>query len=128
MMTINQQSVNVKRSDLIVALHRNMLNHEIELVEAKKDYSEAAVLFLTDALNRAKEGDLSNISFDLDPPVSHVAEFMDVIEMLEMSVDENINLDKTSFKAYIKNEWPWRRSFNESAVLYKSAVFGAKKG
>jgi len=40
--------------------------------------------------------------------------------MMEMSVDENINLDSQSFKAFVKNEWAWSYNFAKTTTLYKS--------
>jgi hypothetical protein len=37
-------------------------------------------------------------------------------------VDDVINLDSESFKAYVKNEWSWSKSFDVTATMYKSFV------
>jgi hypothetical protein len=56
----------------------------------------------------------------ITPPQNHAEEFTEMIEMFELSVDEKINLDHQSFKAFFKNEWPWKKQFEMLAASYKA--------
>lgn len=53
-------------------------------------------------------------------PVNHEDEYIEVIEMLEMSVDQHINLSVDLFKAYVKNQWGWTNSFKSLVGSYKA--------
>lgn len=112
MLHANNRSVNVSRIELITALKTGRERHEIDYATAAQDYEDAAVKFLTDALKRAKKGDLSNITFKLPKPENHVADYDEIISMMERSVDETISLDSTSFRAYFLGEWDWKRGFD----------------
>lgn len=122
-MHLQQRSVNVSRSDLLLALRRNLDIHKAEYAEALADFKLRLISDLEIALKAAKTLDvneLEDFKFNFEYPQSHADQISDVIEMLEFSTDETINLDSTSFKAYFKNEWPWKKSFDQLAMSYKA--------
>ena len=122
MINLHTQTVNVNRQDLLVALRAGLEKHKAAYTEAVSDYQAAVLKFLGDALKRAKKGDFKDVVLKLTPPSDRSDDYVKVIEMLEMSVDENINLDAESFRAYVKNEWPWTRSFELAGTMYKTAA------
>lgn len=122
MLNLRQQSVNVKRTELIVALQTGLQVHQKQYTEALVDYKEAITLFFELALKRAQDGDFSNVNHGLTQPVNRGEDYAKVIEMLEVSVDENITLDSEAFRAYYKNDWPWSRGFALESVAMKGAV------
>lgn len=123
MLNMHTQSVNVKRADLLVALKDNLDTHRIEFAEATADYQALVKRKLSEALARAEIGDFSKADVVVPKPQSHEADFMDVIDMMEMSVDETVKLDRDAFKAYFRNEWPWKRQFDILAQSYKQGGF-----
>lgn len=127
MLSLRSRSVNVNRLDLIEAIKRGKDLHLQAYAEAQSDYQINVSVFLTEAVRRVSLGDFTQVKIPFDPPVLRSAEYDEVIEMMEVSVDETINLDAESYKAYYKNEWPWTRSFLESAQMYKS-MLGAAAG
>lgn len=120
MLSLRNQTVNVNRISLIEALRKGLDLHRAQFAEAESDYKVAVQVFLIKALERTKEGDYSKVKLDLDPPQNRENDYLDVIEMLEVSVDETIQLDREAYKAYYKNEWSWSRNFLEAAASYKS--------
>lgn len=120
MINLHSKSVNVTRADLIAALKTNMQKHVAEYNEAVSDYQAKVIADLAAALDRAKAGDFSKVSVSVQRPESHEQEFIDIIDMMEMSVDETINLESSAFKAYFRNEWPWKKAFDLIATSYKS--------
>lgn len=124
MMNIRQRSVNVNRQELLKKLHENLELHRAEYQEALSEFKERLEADLQLALKRVKKTDdvlsLKNFSFNITFPQNHEKDYIEVIEMLEMSVDETINLDTESFRAYIKNEWVWNHSFKSTLMSYKS--------
>ncbi len=125
MITMHQRSVNVSRNTLLDKLRENLEAHKTEYAEAVADYQERLLGDLKLAAKKVAKikdvKDLQNFSFDLPYPQSHEREYTEIIEMLEMSVDENIQLDAQSFRAYIKNEWAWRSHFDATRASYKAA-------
>ncbi|MFP5338446.1 MAG: hypothetical protein ACLGIW_08140 [Gammaproteobacteria bacterium] len=125
MLHAHNRSVNVDRLALVAALKDGRVKHVDEYVQAYKDYEEAAVKFLSEALKRAKKGDLSDITFRLQKPENHTADYDEIIAMMEHSVDPTISLDSQSFRAYFMGEWDWKRGF-EMATASISGYLGKR--
>lgn len=120
MLSLRQQSVNVDRHQLIQALRDGLETHKVEYVEAIKDYEKAVVKFLEEATERAKRRNFNDLVLRLQKPENHEKDYTNVIELLEVSVDETIQLDADSFRAYYKGEWGWKASFGLAASSLKS--------
>ena len=122
MMNIRQRSVNVSRVELLEKLKQNLEAHRKEYEEALVEYHTRLQEDLKLALKKVGRvvdiEELKSFRFSVAFPQNHEKDYEEVIEMLEMSVDEHINLDSESFKAYIKNEWSWASSFNASKMAY----------
>jgi hypothetical protein len=125
MMNIRQRSVNVNRLELLDKLRENLAIHRAEYLEALDEYQARLLADLKLAVEKVNSTqnpkDLQKFSFDIQFPPNHEQDFLDVIEMLEMSVDSTINLDSESFKAYIKNEWNWQHHFRAAKMAYVTA-------
>lgn len=119
--TQHNKSVNVERLAMVAAIKNGLAIHQAAYNEALADFKEYALLEVTKLQTAIAAGDFTRTSINLSVPQSHVQEFEDAIEIFEMSVDDNINIDIETFKAYFKNEWSWSRSFEVGAALYKSA-------
>lgn len=120
MLTIRNQSVNVDRLELLNQLKLGLAQHKLEYDEVVTDFKMAAKKFANESVERINNNDFSNLYFDLQLPSCHEKEYTDIIEMLEFSQDAIINLDATAFRAYIKNEWQWKNSFEDISRLIKS--------
>lgn len=129
MMTLHQRSVNVDRLELIEKLKQNLAIHRAEYQEALVECHRKLIEDLDVTLKKVSKLEnpekLRKFDFDFKFPPNHEQDYIDVIEMLEMSKDALINLDSSSFKAYIKNEWNWSHSFNATKLLYSSSPAGA---
>lgn len=120
MMTLNNQSVNVSRAELIKCLSNNLKIHQKEYKQAVIDYQKKIKDEVNSLKKRIEKGDFTKVRLNIEPPVSHEKDFQNVIEMLGMSVDEVIQLDSGAYKAYVKNEWPWGAGFKALINSYKS--------
>jgi hypothetical protein len=123
MMIMNQRSVNVDRLDLIVTLKQNLKLHRAEYAEALTEFHKQLSEDLRAAAERgAKTMDpesLKNFRFNVTFPQNHEVEYVEVIEMLEMSRDPFITLDSQPFKAYVKNALKdWRAAFENTKSQY----------
>jgi hypothetical protein len=124
MMNIRQRSVNVKRTELLEALKKNLELHREEYAQALIDFKTTLLTDLKTSVkkvNASEPAQLARFNIQVVFPQNHEKDFLEVIEMLEMSVDENINLDAESFRAYIKNEWSWTNGFRQLTESYKVA-------
>lgn len=124
MLNMRQQHVNVDRLQLIAALQAGLETHKVEYAEATKDYEKAVVKFLEEATERAKRRNFTDLVLRLQKPENHVKDYTNVIELLEVSVDETIQLDSEAFRAYYKGEWNWKASFGASASALKTYLGG----
>lgn len=119
-----KQSVNVKRSELLEILKKNREQHKLDYKEAVEGYRGAKIKALEEALEKVKteeNPEKTSLNVSLNKPVNYVSEYTQIIDMLEMSVDEIINLDSDSFQAYIKDNWSWKRSFMLSNSSYMAS-------
>jgi hypothetical protein len=122
MMNIRQRSVNVKRTELLEALRKNLEVHRIEYKQALIDFKQRLIEDLQagiEKVNGSEPAELSKFNVQVMFPQNHEKDFLEVIEMLDLSVDDNINLDAESFRAYFKNEWHWSNSFAALTESYK---------
>lgn len=126
MMTMNGQTVNVKRTELLKALQTNFEIHKKEYEELVIEYRRKLIRDLSKALELASlegtaalsESELQKLRVQFNYPPNYANYYTDVIEMLEMSVDEFITLDHQHFKMYIKNQWSWTDAFNTTKMNY----------
>ena len=116
---IDSRTVNVKRADLLEKLRANKETFIEEYKEALSDFNAKVIRELQQNLKKAKKGQLKEVRINLVPPTDHTDDYQEVIDMMEVSVDEVINLDSESFKAYYKNEWNWTSHFKTLNSSYK---------
>ncbi|BCG50216.1 hypothetical protein [Ralstonia phage RP13] len=123
MLNMRQKSVNVDRLELITVLKKNRELHKQQYEEAVNDYRQAIYLSLQQALEDVKicsNEELLKLRVQFNVPVSHLHDYDEVIEIMEVSVDKFIQIDNESFRAYYKNEWAWSESFNATYLSNKT--------
>lgn len=122
MISFRQKSVNVSRVVLLEKLYANLKVHQQEYQEALAEYHVRLEADLRTALKKVKNVEdveqLKKFRFSLPFPQNHISDFKEAIEMLELSVDDHINLDQESFRAFVKNEWPWSEDFTNTKLKY----------
>jgi hypothetical protein len=129
---LHSQSVNVSRLTLLSSLRSNLEKHKHDYTEAVINYRLALQADLTTALVQANDPNsrLDKIRVDFSHPQSYASQYQQVIDMLEYSVDETINLDSQAFRAYVKDEWSWKGSFELISSTYaaKASTFSGARG
>ena len=120
-MTLHSQTINVNRKNLILVLHENRKKHVAMFNEAVEGFQQAMVDKLKEVLAQAIAGKLKKLQLHLPEPISHEKEYTEAIEMLEFSVDDTIELDKNMFRAYVKDEWDWKHTFESVSNSYISS-------
>lgn len=120
---MHNRTVNVNRQELLQKLKENKEEHIAEFNEAMIAYrAKLAEEYreLKKKINYASDLELSKMRIVFSQaPASHEADYDEVIDMLSVSVDETIRLDKDSFKAFYKNEWNWTAAFKTLVGSYK---------
>src|SRR5262249_45495016 len=121
-MTLHQKTINADRLELLNALRTNLERHRSEYTEALVDYQQFITNELYEAWQKAVHSDLeqaAEIRRIFNPPADHSKDYEDAMAMLEFSVDDKIELNAESFKAYVKNEWSWSALFQATNASYK---------
>ena len=120
MLSLHKQTVTVCRLKLLQALKNNLEIHISEYKEATEDYKVIATCFAQQLLHEVSHGNFKNMVFKIQEPISYESKYQDIIDMLEISVVDRIELDSQAFKAYFKNEWDWTSSFKNYSASLKS--------
>jgi len=125
MMTSHQKTVNVNRKILIDALIKNLEDHRKEYREAVEGYRLTIMNDLEGALHdmeRAKTDDeIRKVQVKFQFPMNYEMQYIEAIDMLQFSVDENIQIDQQTFQSWIKNEWSWTTHFKALNSTYTLA-------
>lgn len=123
-MNIRSRTVNVERQALLKALKENLAIHKVEYAQALLDFKARLEEDLRAGVALVEQSEplaLKDFRLNVIFPQNHEADYQQVIDMLEFSVDDNIQIDSESFNAYFKNQWSWTGHFLESNTMYKTA-------
>lgn len=120
MINLHSQSINVNRLELIKVMKANKEKHVAEYNVAAEAYQGLMIKKLQETIRNIKKGKIKELNVRLAKPVSQEDAYQDVIDVLEVSVDENIQLDKQSFQAFYQDKWIWSESFKLMASSYAS--------
>jgi hypothetical protein len=125
MITLRQQQVTVDRMAMIQAVKLGQAKHIAEYNEAYADYKAVLLNEFTRVRDQIAAGNFKETTVHIPAPQDHSADYKEIIEMMEMSVETNLTLDREAFKGYFKNEWAWTSSFLETASFYKASLGAA---
>lgn len=99
--------IKVSRKDLLEKICQNLDKHREIFLEAQKGYRTQVIAELDMMINDAKEGKAIKRQITLPEPSDHTEDYKAVIEMLEMSIDENIEISEREFRNYVLDKWDW---------------------
>lgn len=112
------KTIKVSKQELIDKITENLGKHQEEYDQSVIDRKQHAIEVLTEQLAESKDGNIPEIlTFDAVP--NHSADYKTVIEMLEMSVDNEIEVTYEQFKRYVRDEWEWKSEFLTVSGMYK---------
>jgi uncharacterized protein YifE (UPF0438 family) len=113
------REVKVRRSDLLGKVKANREKHKSNYEKAIAVYKQEAVEAIQKLLDDAKAGDIRH-GVSLVKPEQHLEEYDQAIQMLEMSVDDEVRLDQSEFAQYVMDKWAWARAFENTTMSYAS--------
>jgi hypothetical protein len=117
------RSVKVNKAELLGIVRENKKKHVKEFEESVKDYKKAAIKIAKEHVELAKTGDLEQIAkIKAMPqkPTSYEKEYDRAIRMLELSVEEELDIESDVFNQLVLDEWAWKNMFVASGALYKT--------
>ena len=117
------KSVLLDRNELLEIVRANRDKHVTDYREALTDYKKAVVNVAKENLVLARTGRLEDIARMKNAPgapVSYEDSYNRAIRMLELSVEEQIELEEQIFNQLVLDEWHWKHSFVAMGATYKS--------
>jgi hypothetical protein len=118
----NKLRIKVNKSDLLNTLKESRKSHAAEYSKAKTGFKKLLEKELEKKLADLRSGKKVELTFQNRKPDSHINDYDEVIEMLELSTDVEIELSHQQWKQYIKNEWDWLKTWSLSNANYLSAA------
>jgi len=116
------KTVKIKKDKLLKKLKENRETHRNNFLEAQKGYRQEAIEQFDKALKNARDGKPIITYFNLTAPVDQTFDYDTIIEMLDWEVEEIVELDQSSFKNYVLDEWNWKQDWlcSNSAYMKKA--------
>jgi hypothetical protein len=106
----------VQRGKLLERLGENREKHRAIFESALEGYRSRAIVELDAMLEDAKAGRQIRRMVSLIEPEDHTEDYDRVIDMLEMSVNDEIEISAQEFAQYVRDDWAWKRAFYASTV------------
>ena len=137
------KTVTVSKAELLAKLKTNLAAHTADYAEASARFREGLLAELdvrrkkiAEELDRIQQtfsqpdakpvlpvADHGLLYFgNLAVPASHVADYQRAIEMLEMSVNDEVTLDASEFRQFVRDEWSWKEEYNTVSAMSKKRV------
>jgi hypothetical protein len=112
------QEVRLDKKVLIAKLTENRDNHRAVFIEALEGYHKAVVKALETQLADAKAGRKYQPNVALPVPQDHTADYNQALDLLQMSLDDELVLTAREFSQYVRDDWGWKPDFITTASSY----------
>jgi hypothetical protein len=114
------KAVRMRKSVLLQRVRDSKAKHVQDYAEAKAGFQKKLIADLSEALKLAKAGAEFRAGYHLEEPEDHSKDYDRVIEMLEVSLDEEVDLPASEFAKYVLDEWEWKGRFEHTVTRYKA--------
>lgn len=118
-------SVRVNKADLLAKVKQNRNSHHDLFIKAQEGFRQRAIEELDEMLSLARKDQEVRLYVGLTAPQDHTVEYDRAIEMLEMSQDDIVEIDQTTFAQLVRNEWAWFAQTTATNTMYAT---GGKLG
>lgn len=112
------EQVKVNKAELLSRVEANFAKHKEIVTEAFDAYRKQAIEELDKMIEEAKAGKRIRRAITLVEPIDQSREYRSAIEMLKMSIEDDITIDEESFRNLVLDEWHWKAQFTASNRLY----------
>lgn len=112
------QQVKIHKTRLLNKLEENLAKHKKEYDRAHYAWKKKVHIALANAFENAKNDVEYKVHFNLPEPISYEKHYIREIEMVEMSVDDEITLTQGEFNTLVMDEWSWKNSFVATTSQY----------
>lgn len=114
------EKTNISRNKLKAKLEENLNDHKELYAEALRVWKDDYQKYVKEFASKVKGGDFKQSFYPPTKPTSYAKEYEQVIAQLDMSSDENIELNRNEFRQYVLDEWSFNPSFYTSFVTASS--------
>lgn len=112
------KTVTVRKEDLLERVEANRARHRDIFEKALEGYRNRAVELLEEHIERIRDGKVEKVHVILPRPEDHTDDYDRVIEMINMSVDDELELDEREFSQYVQDNWMWKNEFLAMSATY----------
>lgn len=110
--------IRVNKATLMEVLITNRDEHREIFEKAQERYRERFIEELDRRLQDARAGRQIDQYIALPVPEDHTEDYVRVIQMLELSLDDEIMLTEADARMYVQNQWSWAASFTANSTSY----------
>jgi len=112
--------VRLRKDALLEKLRSNLEKHRTEYTEALEGWKTAVIAEMEHNLDLARSAAEYKLHVRLERPEDYSADYAQVINLLEASVDEIIILRTVEFQQYHENNWAWSARHQDAVSNYSS--------
>lgn len=121
---LEMREVKVKKSELLNTLRTNLVKHKADYQESVEGFRLKAaeqIARLSKQVVDYKPGDDAfALSLGLIIPVSYEKQYLEIIRLFEMEVEEVVTLKQDEFSRYVMDDWQWKDNFSSMTKMYSS--------
>jgi hypothetical protein len=114
-------TVLLDKADLLEKVNINYAKHRTRFEDAMVGYKLKAIELLEEHVQRIKDNAPEKVFVQLPMPEDHSRDYERVIEMLEWSQDETLELDESEFSTYVLDQWGWQEGFAQTYAMYSGS-------
>lgn len=119
-------SVKVNRTELLVRIKTNRDEHRKLFLKAQEGYRAAIIEELDRMLQEARDGKEIRRHISLPEPQDHTLDYDRVIDMLQMSQDNIIEIADHEFDQFVRDNWSWKGAFDTTSAMYSTRINASK--
>lgn len=112
----------VAKDTLLEIVRENKKRHEKLHRDALAGWREEMKQMLEKALSTVAADPPHGVYINEEPPMDHTQDYDRVIEMLELTEEDVIDLNGNDFAALVRDDWSWTVVWVQSNRKFSSAV------
>ena len=116
------QAMRFEKKKVLEKLRENREEHKKIFEESVEGYIQEAGEWLEKRFDEIRDGKTPNMQWLASPPESHEDAYNTIINMLEETVEDYIELNGDEFRSYMRDEWDWQARFLASNSVYSAAA------
>jgi len=112
------QQITVMKDRLQETLRENREAHREKYLTAVERYRDLAIEEFEKNIEEVKRGGPVRRALTLPVPEDHTNDYDTAIQMLEWTIEDEIELTMHEFEQYVEDNWGWRQSFTSNTTAY----------